>query len=468
MTATDSALVGIQLGAISLVDEGVPEVLDILQRDAAVNAVFVATQSFDRGVQGRQVDWRPWPGHGPKEREDHHGGSYVTQHPEYYGGTILKPYRAPDRELEGFDVLERILPAARERDIAVYSFILENTHSGLTRAVPNWPSVLQLDAWGRTDSYACLRNPDYINWLLAVTEDQVRSYEFDGLMIGSERNGPLGNVLGDGGFARDGMAYCFCQYCVAAGAGRGIDPRRAQEGYRALFELARADAPGPAEDSSFIGFIRLILQYPEIVAWDQLFQDGYEGLQKRLYGAVKFLRPELQVGWHVWHHNSFSPLYRAQLDFGRIAEFSDFLKPVLYNDAAGYRLHNHIRMVSHSIFSGVSEQTLFDLYRGVLGYDEAGAFDDLPAKGFSTDYVLRETRRSVAAVAGRARIYPGLDVDVATPEHVRKTTPEGIQASIAAAMEGGADGYILSRKYSEMSVENLKAAGAGARKLGLG
>ena len=82
--------------------------------------------------------------------------------------------------------------------------------------------------------------------------------------------------------------------------------------------------------------------------------------------------------------------------------------------------------------------------------------------------MLRETRRSVAAVAGRARIYPGLDVDVATPEHVRKTTPEGIQASIAAAMEGGADGYILSRKYSEMSVENLKAAGAGARKLGLG
>jgi len=462
-----SALVGIQMGAISPFDEGVPEVLDIVQSDAGVNAVFIATQSFDRGVQGRQVDWRPWPGHGPKEREDHHGGSYVTQHDELYRSTVLKPYRAPDQELVDFDVLERIIPAAHERDIEVYSFVLENTHSGLTRAVPNWPQVLQLDAWGRSDVYACLRNPDYINWWLALTEDQVRNYDLDGIMFGSERNGPLGNVLGNGGFARDGMAYCFCQYCVAAGEERGIDARRAAEGYRRLFELARAEAPGPAEDSSFIRFIRLLMQFPEIVAWDQLFQDGYEALQKRLYGAIKFLNPDLQVGWHVWHHNSFSPLYRAQLDFSRIADFSDFVKPVLYNDAAGYRLHNHISEVARSIFSGVSEQTLFDLYRGVLGYDESGAFDDLAKNGFSTDYVLRETQRTVAAVGGKAKVYPGLDVDVSTPEHVRKTTPEGIQRSIAAAVEGGADGYILSRKYSEMSVDNVKAAGAAARSLGL-
>ncbi|HEX4443965.1 MAG TPA: hypothetical protein VHZ81_10375 [Galbitalea sp.] len=460
-----SALVGIQMGAISLADEGVPEVLDIVQNDAGVNAIFVSTQAFDRGVQGRQVDWRPWPGHGHKEREDHHGGSYVTQHAEYYDGTILKPYRAPDKELVGFDVLERILPAARERDIAVYSFVLENTHSGLTRAVPNWPSVLQTDAWGRSDSYACLRNPDYIAWWLAIVEDQVRSYEVDGIMFGSERNGPLGNVLGDGGFARDGQAYCFCRYCTAAGAARGIDPRRAQEGYRKLYELARADDPAADTDSSFIRFLRLILQYPEIVAWDQLFQDGYEDLQKRLYGAIKFLNPELQVGWHIWHHNSFSPLYRAQLDFTAIAEFSDFIKPVIYSDVAGYRLHNHIKMVANSIFSGVSEQTLYDLYRGVLGYDEAGSFDELPARGFSSNYVEREARRTVTAVAGKARVYPGLDVDVAAPDHVRRTTPEGIQASIAAAMAGGSDGYILSRKYSEMSVENLRAAGVAARKL---
>jgi hypothetical protein len=121
-------------------------------------------------------------------------------------------------------------------------------------------------------------------------------------------------------------------------------------------------------------------------------------------------------------------------------------------------------MVAQSIFSGVSEQTLYDLYRGVLGYDEAGPYDELPQRGFSSDYVERETRRTVTAVSGKARVYPGLDVDVAAPDHVRRTTPEGLTASIDAALAGGAEGYILSRKYSEMSVENLKAAGAAARK----
>ena len=66
-------LVGIQIGAISFIDEGVTEVLDRLQELASVNAVFVATQSFDRGVQGRQIQGRPWPGHGPDEPDDHIG-----------------------------------------------------------------------------------------------------------------------------------------------------------------------------------------------------------------------------------------------------------------------------------------------------------------------------------------------------------------------------------------------------------
>ena len=43
-------------------------------------------------------------------------------------------------------MLDRLIPVAKARDTKVYSFILENTHSGLTRLVPNWPKVLQVDA----------------------------------------------------------------------------------------------------------------------------------------------------------------------------------------------------------------------------------------------------------------------------------------------------------------------------------
>ncbi len=360
-------------------------------------------------------------------------------------------------------MLEAVIPAARAHDIKVYSFVLENTHSGLTRSVPNWPKVLQVDGWGRTDNYACLRNPDYVNWWLSIVEDQVKSYPIDGLMFGSERNGPLGNTIAGGGLARNANPYCFCEHCVAAGEQRGIDHRRAREGYLALFRLAQEELEEPDTDSSFVRYLRLLLGYPEIMAWDQLWYDGYQDLQKRIYGEVKFLAPDVQVGWHIWHSNSFSPLLRAQIDFRDIVAYSDFIKPVLYNVCAGYRLHEHVRRVTRSIFRGVNEQTVFDLYRSVLGYDESVPFEELATLGLSPDYVLRETRRTVRAVHGQANVYPGLDINVASPQHVKKAAPEDVRASVRAALEGGADGIVLSRKYAEMKWENLEAAGSAWR-----
>ncbi|HEV7187250.1 MAG TPA: hypothetical protein VGN28_05090 [Blastococcus sp.] len=455
-------LVGIQVGAVSFVDEGVTEVIDTVSERAGVNALFVATQAFDRGVAGRQVTWKTAPGHGPDDLSDVHvGGSFVTQHPERYAGSVLGPYRAPDAEVEGFDVLGDVVPTAHERGVAVYSFMLENTHSGLTRHVPNWTKVLQVDAYGRTDVYACLRNPDYQAWWLSLVEDQVRSYPLDGIMWGSERQGPLDNALSDGGFARTGIPYCFCEHCVAAGTRQGIDARRAREGYVALDALlTEADAAaGAVRDSTFVRFLRLLGRYPEIVAWDQLWHDGYEGFQGRIYGAAKFLDPDVQVGWHVWHHNSFSPFYRAHVDVGRYAAFSDFVKPVVYHVCAGYRLHHYIQTVTHRLFRGVSEQVVLDLFTSSLGYDEKVCFEDLPAVGLSADYVERETRRTVAALGGHTRVYPGLDVNIPTPDHVRQCTPQDVRAGVAAALDGGSDGFVLSRKYSEMTLDNLAAVG---------
>ena len=142
--------------------------------------------------------------------------------------------------------------------------------------MPNWPKVLQVDAEGRADNYACIRNPDYINWILGLVEDQIKSYPIDGLMFGSERNGPLGNVMEDGGLARDGRPYCFCEYCVTAGEREGLDSRRAAEGYRKLYALAMGhDDPADTGDTAYVRFWRLLLNYPEITAWEQFWHRGY-------------------------------------------------------------------------------------------------------------------------------------------------------------------------------------------------
>src|SRR5438132_13772579 len=112
--ARSGRTIGIQVGAVSFLDEGVDPVLDRFQRDANVNALFIATFTYGRGIAGRQVPGQPLPDHGKQEYDTNfHGGSYTKIHPQYYGGTSLKDFRAP--ELGDFDVLEAVIPAAKKR-----------------------------------------------------------------------------------------------------------------------------------------------------------------------------------------------------------------------------------------------------------------------------------------------------------------------------------------------------------------
>ncbi len=81
-------LIGIQVGAVSFVDEGVEKVLDTFQQLARVNALCLATPTWTRGTGGRQVPNHPLPDHGAQEYDlDWRGGSYTAIHPQYYAHT---------------------------------------------------------------------------------------------------------------------------------------------------------------------------------------------------------------------------------------------------------------------------------------------------------------------------------------------------------------------------------------------
>src|SRR3954470_3167017 len=111
-----SKMIGMQVGAVSFVDEGTSKVLDILQERGAVNTLFLATFTYGRGIAGRQVPGQPLPDHGKQEYDlDFHGGNYTKIHPEFYRNTVLKDFRAPDHG--NYDLLEAVLPEARKRGI---------------------------------------------------------------------------------------------------------------------------------------------------------------------------------------------------------------------------------------------------------------------------------------------------------------------------------------------------------------
>src|ERR1700676_417956 len=89
---TPEKMIGMQVGAVSFVDEGTEKVLDELQQDASVNTLFVATFTYGRGIAGRQIPGQPLPDHGKKEydTDTFHGGSYTAIHPQYYKNTAFK------------------------------------------------------------------------------------------------------------------------------------------------------------------------------------------------------------------------------------------------------------------------------------------------------------------------------------------------------------------------------------------
>ena len=62
--------------------------------------------------------------------------------------------------------------------------------------VPGLDRAFEVDVHGQPQARVCYRNPNTLNFWLGLTEDYLRSYDVDGLMFGSERQGPLNNALG--------------------------------------------------------------------------------------------------------------------------------------------------------------------------------------------------------------------------------------------------------------------------------
>jgi len=460
-----SKTIGIQVGAVSFVDEGVEAVLDTFQRDASVNTLFVATFTYGRGIAGRQIPGQPLPDHGKQTYDTgtFYGGCYTAVDSKYFRDTPFKSFRAPD--LGDYDVLEAVLPSARKRGLKTMCWFEDVFRKDL----PNIEPLEEKELSGENAVTLCFNNPNYRNWLLGISEDWARTYDIDGIMWGSERQGAFSNMLGAShGRAEGGHVTCFCQYCVARAKARGIDPDRARQGFLELqkFVSAAHRSQRPV-DGYYVTLWRLMLRYPELLAWEMLWTDSLRDTYAAIYEKVKSVKPSLQVGWHIWHNNSFNPIYRAEQDLAAIAAHSDFLKMVMYHNCGGERMATYIDNVGASIYADIPKQELLDFHYRVLNYEER-SLAELPFTGFSADYVYRETKRARDGLQdAKTLLWPGIDVDIPTAENHSKCTPFGTRAAVQAAFHGGADGILISRKYSEMRLANLRAVGEAIRELNL-
>src|SRR5579871_6543498 len=306
--ASTKKMFGIQVGAVSFVDEGVEPVLDNLERLGGVNTLFIATFTYGRGIAGRQIPGQPLPDHGKQEYDTgYHGGNYTRIHPQYYKDTVLKDFRAPDHG--DFDVLESVIPAARKRGMRVicwYEDVFRND-------IPNIEKLQERDLHGNRATTLCFNNPDYRGFLLGLSEDYVRSYDVDGVMWGSERQGALANSLSashDGTFDPS-RATCFCEFCQRRAKEHGISVDRAKQGFLELEKFVRA-ARGKERpvDGYYVAVWRLLLKFPELLAWENMWHDSLRDTYRAIYDRVKSAKSSAGVGWHIWHNNSINGIKR--------------------------------------------------------------------------------------------------------------------------------------------------------------
>jgi hypothetical protein len=453
---------GIQIGSISFVDEGTDKVLDLLQDRGAIDTLYLTTFTYGRGLAGRQIPGQPFPDHGVQQSDERlfHGGNYATPHAEFYRDTVLKQTRAPDHG--DLDIVATVLPAAKKRGMRVFCSIEDVFRSD----VPGVKEVAEVDLQGRKTGTLCLCHPDVRAFWTALATDLCKSYDIDGILFFNERNGPLLNALGasHAQSIASSRVTCFCEHHRKAAKDRGIDYERARQGYQKLDQFVRTALKGERpSDGYFVEFWRILTEWPEIMAWNRLFDETKHEVVAEVRAAVKRVRPGLQLGFHIEHVNSFNPIFRATRSYADLATKADFLKIVVYNNCGGERYANFIRNVRSTVFRDVPKNELLRLNNHLLGYGDEAPLGELATAGLSPDYVFRETKRALTGVQGKCPVLPGIDIGIPVGKNSRKASPDDTYAAVAAALKAGADGLILSRKYSEMQLANLAAAGRAVR-----
>ena len=455
--------VGIQMSPHTMLYEGIESCLDLIKKTGGVNAVFPYSHAFHTSTLGKPIR-NLATDHGKPPRDFRHKVPlvWVKHHDEHFKNTRLR-IRPTDPSLvfAEHDLFKEIVEPARQRDMKVYARVLEALGSS---TIENFDEVRTIDWNGEQGAHACWSHTDYINFWKAVVDDMFHHYDLDGFQWGAERHGPLMNIILPWNDDKDA---CFCKYCLARGKAAGIDGERAREGYRKLYEYVRklkSDAFKPPE-GVFTVFLRHLIRYPEILAWEYQYRLSREDMQRGMYETIKAVKPEASVGWHIsQQQSSWDIVFRAEMSYQEMAPYSDFIKLILYHAVLGPRIRSwYLDRFKSTILSEISLEQSLNLYYDIFGYDKnvEPKVDGLNSKGFSPEYVYRETKRSVASAEGKIKIYSGIGINVpgSPPDD-----PENVYQATIKAFEGGADGIVISREYEEMCVPLLEAIGRAVRK----
>jgi hypothetical protein len=463
--------VAIQLSPVSFIDEGVDAVLDTLQGRVGVNVLMLGTVSWLGLKAGRSISHAldGWPDHGVPAPFAMKGGAYFDPDPRYYRTTFIDDYKARDAEMEGVDILESVIPAARTRGMKVFIELMEPFfkyagHGSVNNvAIPNLPQVLEVDVYGRLGGEPSTSHPAYRQWIHSMIEDQVRNYDLDGVMWCNERRSPLDQMIA--GQAPGDFSPAARREALE----RGIDVERVRIATLAVWDyFQRARAGDAFVDGALIEFLRVLLAHPEVLIWERFWLERNKDLDRELYGLVKWCNPDASFGLNVWNRNHFNPIRKAQWPWEEQTRYADWVKPITYQHQSGLVYQKEMEDFHRSILRDFTPDEMTPLMYKLLGLDEA-PWDRVVQEGMRpATYVGGQCADAVRGVAGKAKVYMGIGVDAPRSRADQAVcTPEIVRDSVLATYANGGEGVVFAPNYASMKLTNLDGAAAALTELGL-
>ncbi len=463
--------IGMQIGPISFLDEGVDIVLDTLQHRFGVNVLLLGTISWLGLKVGRRISHavEGWPDHGVPAPHALRGGAYFTPNPRYYTHTSIRDFASRDPDFAGRDILNMVIPAARARGMRVIPEFMEPLFkyaghgSAAAVDIPNMPACLEVDLSGRVAGEPCTSHPDYRHWWHGIIEQHARDYDIDGIMWCNERNSPLDRMM------QGQQPGCFCAHCRREARERGIDVERVRAAFHNVWSFFRQARTGERfVDGALIGFLRVLLANPEILLWERFWLERSKDLDRELYGIVKWCDPALSFGLNVWNRNHLNPIRKAQWSWAEQAEHADWVKPITYQHQAGEVLDKEIGIFAASLLRDFTRQEFVPAMLAILGI-EAPAPNRLAQAGLDPDhYVFGQCADAVRGCAGKAAVYMGIGVDAPRVRADQAPcTPDLVYRSVLATYRAGGAGIVYSPNYAAMNLTTLDGGTRALEELGL-
>lgn|GEM_PF-6058176 len=454
----------IQATPPQLLAEGLGPALDFLAA-RGVDAIHLSTHTY-YGV-GPEPEWSrqpvppTWsPDHSPRSHyPGRHGRAWVRHEPSRFRDVGLFHIGPGENDpTRGRDIFREILDAASERGLRIHARYLDGWGTCRQDALPGWDEVLVRTLDGGTLPIPCFANPRVREWFRLTAAETAANYpELESFFYGIERGSTFNDVV----FQHGQPPYCFCPCCENRARHFGIDPLRAREGYARLHRLCCESRSGNRPpDGGLTILSRLLVQYPEIMAWDHLERGGVEEMPGIARAAVREARPD--CGFGLIAHQCIDPHRAALEDWSLIRGQADYAVLRCYGHINGARLvHNVRERARGSLWAELSEAARFEIAWLALHPENPPMPppEQLDEEGDPPELLGAIFRRAAAAVGTETPLFAGLGVDISYPFPERRQTPASyIHSALGTLKHHPPAGVLLCREYCEISGASIEAA----------